>query len=193
MINSKEELLGVHAIPLYRPQACKRILDRVKKLDNWEDAQVRTWEADNGFGSEFLPSARDACILPLSEGEDIYRNFDLKIDRIIKPFVSQQWRTNFSEHSGTQLVRYRTGGHYVAHKDAGLDYADRYFTILCYLNEDFEGGGTRFPSLKYTVSPQCGKAVVFPSNYAHQAEPVSHGEKYVLVAWLVGPAPIRWI
>jgi predicted 2-oxoglutarate/Fe(II)-dependent dioxygenase YbiX len=90
-------------------------------------------------------------------------------------------------------VRYSPGDYYVAHSDVipGDDY--RYFTVLCYLNEEFEGGQTSFPVLGHRVTPRAGTAVVFPSSYLHRAEPVAGGEKYVIVTWLCGPPPVRWL
>jgi len=107
--------------------------------------------------------------------------------------VNRLWGTNFKEHADTQLVRYSPGGYYHTHTDNSHDLGARFFTVLCYLNDDFEGGGTRFPSLNYTVTPVCGKAVFFPSKYLHCAESVCGGEKYVLVSWVLGPTPITWI
>jgi predicted 2-oxoglutarate/Fe(II)-dependent dioxygenase YbiX len=99
-----------------------------------------------------------------------------------------------SECQGTQLVRYKPGGHYVPHTDAGADeFANRYFTVLCYLNQDFEGGKTSFPSLNYAATPRAGKALIFPATYLHCAEPVVRGEKLILLSWVCGPVPIRWV
>jgi predicted 2-oxoglutarate/Fe(II)-dependent dioxygenase YbiX len=96
------------------------------------------------------------------------------------------------ETCGTQIIRYRKGGRYVAHTDAGVDYAERYFSVVCYLNDDFTGGLTSFPSLEYSTRPQTGKAIIFPSRYFHCAEPVSSGEKFIFLTWVCGPIPITW-
>jgi predicted 2-oxoglutarate/Fe(II)-dependent dioxygenase YbiX len=95
--------------------------------------------------------------------------------------------------SGTHAVRYQPGDYYAPHTDTGADLLDRYFTVLCYLNDDFEGGETRFPQIGYSVAPRRGKAVVFPATYLHQAGRVTSGEKYVIVSWLAGRPPIKWI
>ncbi|MGA8311890.1 MAG: 2OG-Fe(II) oxygenase, partial [Terriglobales bacterium] len=95
---------------------------------------------------------------------------------------------------GTEIVRYSPGGHYVPHKDANeLELANRYFTVLCYLNDSFEEGKTSFTSLNFTAAPAAGKTLVFPSRYLHCAEPVTRGEKFVFITWLCGPPPIKWI
>jgi predicted 2-oxoglutarate/Fe(II)-dependent dioxygenase YbiX len=66
---------------------------------------------------------------------------------------------------------------------------NRYYSLVCYLNDDFEGGSTRFPALDYAVKPQCGKAILFPSRYLHGGEPVISGQKYILISWITGPIP----
>jgi hypothetical protein len=62
---------------------------------------------------------------------------------------------------------------------------------VCYLNDDFAGGGTEFTDLDYTVTPMPGKSIVFPARYLHRALPVLAGEKYVAVSWVIRPLPLR--
>jgi predicted 2-oxoglutarate/Fe(II)-dependent dioxygenase YbiX len=64
---------------------------------------------------------------------------------------------------------------------------------VCYLNDDFEGGRTLFPALDYAVTPEAGRAVLFPSTYLHGSEPVIKGRKFVLVSWIDGPVAVKWI
>lgn len=193
MIEYAEEVPGVYSVSLYRARACREIIAGVQDTDCWAPAEVRTWRPDGDYQAEVLPEVRDASILRAGRGEEIYKEFHAKLDGIIKPLVKRLWRAEFSEHGGTQLLRYPPGGHYEAHTDNGLDFGARFFTVVCYLNEDIEGGGTSFPSLGHVVRPARGSAIFFPSKYMHCAEPVRRGEKYVIVSWLLGPPPIKWI
>ena len=140
------------------------------------------------------PKTRSASILNSSRAEEVYERFDRRINSLIKPLIKQVWQIDLEEHSGTQMIRYGKGGHYVPHSDGGRDdLAERYFTVVCYLNDDFEGGHTSFPSLGAIIRPKTGQAVIFPSRYLHCAEPVTRGEKLVLISWVCGPVPIDWI
>ena len=121
------------------------------------------------------------------------RDFSEKLGRLVRPAVKELWRVDLTRHSGTHVVRYEPGNYYAAHTDTGMNLLDRYFTVLCYLNDDFEGGQTSFPTLLYSAAPRCGKAVVFPSTYVHRADPVTRGEKYVIVSWMMGAPPSRWL
>jgi hypothetical protein len=52
-----------------------------------------------------------------------------------------------------------------------------------YLNDNYSGGGLRFPFLDYTYTPEEGDIVLFPSTflYMHAALPVEEGTKYAAV------------
>jgi Rps23 Pro-64 3,4-dihydroxylase Tpa1-like proline 4-hydroxylase len=166
---------------------------QVADCSNWSVAETREIATDGTYYSAANPEIRSASWWCPCDDYRIFQAFDRKIDRVIKPLIRQIWGIDLADHSGTQLIRYRAGGHYVAHSDAGMDYEDRYFTVVCYLNDDFSGGNTTFPSLNCSTAPQAGRAILFPSAYFHTAEPVLSGEKYVIVTWVTGPKPIRWI
>lgn len=123
-------------------------------------------------------------------------------------------RTLFSEqvepHYGTriewyeepELLRYRSGGHYAPHADAeNWDPAahiwkravDRDFSVLLYLNSDFSGGSLSFPNFGLRLAPAAGMLVVFPSDhrYLHSAEPLTAGERAVLVSWCAARGTTR--
>lgn len=184
---------GILAVKLYEPSFCQSVLDSIRASDAWENATIRLPANDGGFHSLPQTDVRAATILAEDRFRSVLPDFDNRMATTIKPVIKHFWGVDLVEHSGTQLVRYLPGGHYMAHIDAGQDMENRYFSVVCYLNSDFEGGGTWFPNLSYRVVPESGKAVIFPSKYLHAAEPVLDREKYVLVTWVVGPLPIKWI
>jgi hypothetical protein len=193
MIRYVEEAHGVIAIPLLDPSACKSIIDYAKGLDRWEKAGVREKINEGMYETIAMPDVRSASILSIPDGAGPFQEFNKGMDSIIKPIIKQEWQLDLDEHTTPQLVRYQSGGYYQGHPDAAEDLEYRYFSVVCYLNDEFEGGNTRFPSLKYSAIPECGKTILFPAKYFHCAQPVTSGEKYILVSWVVGPAPIKWI
>jgi hypothetical protein len=193
MIGFTEEARGIFACQLFEADFCRSVVDYLKKIDGWVAAQVLQEDELGGAASATMPDVRAASILSSFHAPGLYRDFDGQIDGVIKPFIRQVWRTDLAGHAGTQIIRYAPGGHYRPHKDAGRLMKERYFTVLCYLNGDFEGGQTQFPSLGYSAAPQAGKAILFPATYIHCAEPVIAGEKYVILTWIIGPVPIDWI
>ncbi|HUJ93949.1 MAG TPA: 2OG-Fe(II) oxygenase [Terriglobales bacterium] len=185
------EAQGVFATRLYSPLRCVAWVEQAKRSRQWCEAEVAIDESGNSGAN---PTSRWARILHGPIADKVRRDFESRIRREITPLIRGTWGANLRQCHGTQLIRYRKGGHYVPHSDVGTgDLARRLFTVLCYLNEDFRGGRTGFPSLGYSATPQAGKVIVFPSSYLHCAEPVVHGQKFVALTWLCGPAPVRWI
>ncbi len=87
------------------------------------------------------------------------------------------------------LARYGIGGHLRVHSDS-LPHINRWrrWSLVLYLNDDFEGGATSFPLLGKEFKAGAGQALLFPSHYVHRAEPVKAGHKYVLVFFLGDPS-----
>ena len=92
------------------------------------------------------------------------------------------------------VLRYEPGGKYDAHSDNELwdngagkweRTLNRDFSILIYLNEEFEGGKLSFPNFLCKVTPQTGMLIAFPSDhrYLHAAEPLISGERFAVVSW----------
>lgn len=76
-----------------------------------------------------------------------------------------------------------------AHRDNNSPgTAKRRFALTLNLNEDFEGGGLRFPEyLDRPHSPPAGAALLFPAAAMHEALPVTKGQRYVLLGFLSDP------
>lgn len=93
-----------------------------------------------------------------------------------------------------QLMRYETGGNYLAHADnENMDaktrtwsrVMDRDLSLLIYLNDEFLGGKLRFDKFNFRILPKPGMTVLFPADnrYMHTAEEVKAGVRYVIVSW----------
>lgn len=81
-----------------------------------------------------------------------------------------------------RLYRYAPGQRFRWHRD-GAYHRDRdeqsFYSLLLYLNEDFEGGHTSFEG-GLGIRPRTGSALVFAHPLLHQGDPVVSGTKYVL-------------
>lgn len=125
---------------------------------------------------------------------------DLKQD--IRDVVMDAFKNTVMPHFGSQLhwmsppgvLKYVSGGKYDAHSDneywddangAWVRSLDRDYSLLLYLNDDFEGGGLHFSNFDLRLKPEPGMLVAFPSDhrFQHEAEPVQAGERYVIVSW----------
>ncbi len=102
------------------------------------------------------------------------------------------------EHLQGQL--YEEGQYFKLHQDffSGPAYdkhclasGNRSHTLMVYLNDDFEGGGTNFSNLKTIVNPEEGKAVAWQNmsegkcldEALHEGMPITKGKKYIITSW----------
>ena len=95
-----------------------------------------------------------------------------------------------------QVIRYEPGQKYEAHYDPCFKCNGssllREYTVLMYLNDDFEGGSTDFPLAKASVTPVRGMAAVFKSMHEdkivkdskHRGAPVKRGTKWAATVWI---------
>jgi prolyl 4-hydroxylase len=106
-----------------------------------------------------------------------------------------------------QVVKYGPDGYYNAHYDASCDDlpesiefekngGQRLVTVLCYLNDDFEGGATQFPNLGKDYKVPTDGALLFYSLQTpesgnqchplslHAGMPVTRGQKYICNIWI---------
>ncbi len=103
---------------------------------------------------------------------------------------------------GLQILHYRPGTEYKPHYDY-FDPAEpgtptilrrggqRVATVVMYLAEPEQGGGTTFPDVHLEVAPKRGNAVFFSYDRPHPATrtlhggaPVLAGEKWIATKWL---------
>jgi prolyl 4-hydroxylase len=93
-----------------------------------------------------------------------------------------------------QVLRYRPGDQYRTHFDAIPGFANqRVFTMLVWLNDDFEGGETQFPTPGLSLRFPAGDAILFRNTgadnrrdpaAAHAGLPVTRGEKRIASRWI---------
>lgn len=187
-----EEINGLFSFQLFDVSLCDQVIEYAESSNDWSAASIGE-ESNGEYGSAVRPQYRSAVTFSPPPTCLAQRELTRQIERHLWPGLKRRWRIDSLGYADTHIVRYVQGGFYVTHADAGLDVDNRYFTVLCYLNDDYEGGRTSFPTLNHSVVPQKGKAIVFPATYLHRAEPVIAGTKYILVTWLVGHTSPLWI
>ncbi len=174
------------------------LLDAVESADVLADLKAKhEWAPATVSGAatkaHHAPKVRSATVSSLEPNSETSLLFRGRVHSIIRPLIRQRWNRDIIHHSRIQLVKYVPGDFYKAHRDSGRKFDNRYFTVVCYLNDGFKGGGTYFPSSDYTVVPEAGKAVVFPSDYLHRADELIEGTKYIAVVWMLDSPPPKWI
>lgn len=101
---------------------------------------------------------------------------------------------------GLQMVKYTSGQQYRPHHDWFKPPHDdtkneRIYTILVYLNDDYQGGETYFPKVKYGFKGKKGDAILWRNcaenspdkcfdHSLHAGTPPTSGTKYALNVWI---------
>lgn len=168
---------------------CKSLLRFVKK-------QSREWlmvvDPDRSGGGVVFQKRDPARV---SQKVDIGKKSALVagwIDHAVRRYAAQAGFPEWFEQP--QLLRYSPGGKYDVHADAEESEGDggrffrrldRDFSLLIYLNDDYEGGELHFNALNFTYKPKMGDLILFPSNhvFGHESRPVISGIKYAIVSW----------
>jgi prolyl 4-hydroxylase len=132
-----------------------------------------------------------------------------KDDAVVGPMMQRicdQFGVPVENAESLQIVKYKPGTYYREHHDSCCDDNDtcknfagtagqRIRTILLYLNDNFTGGETGFPTLdKKLKAPPRGALVFHPMSKdnpgachpkaLHAGLPVESGEKYICNIWV---------
>ena len=102
--------------------------------------------------------------------------------------------TDVAHGEPLQVLRYRPGEEYRPHLDAIPGWTNqRVLTVLVWLNEDYDGGGTWFPKADLSVRGRAGDALIFRNvgsdgradrDAIHAGLPVTRGEKMIASRWI---------
>ena len=146
-------------------------------------------------GGEEVNDDRTSSGMFFQRGEhEVVRRLETRLARLL------DWPEENGE--GLQILHYRPGAEYKPH----YDYFDpvepgtptilkrggqRVATIVMYLAEPQQGGGTTFPDVNLVVAPKRGNAVFFSydrphpvTRTLHGGAPVLAGEKWIATKWL---------
>ena len=99
---------------------------------------------------------------------------------LLPPTIGRSTAVGFNERF--RFYRYDVGQKFAPHYDGHFqrDDGDRSeLTVLFYLNDDFAGGETEFytddRTLRYSIRPERGMALVFAHLQLHEGAPVTSG------------------
>ena len=87
---------------------------------------------------------------------------------------------------------WRKGNELRGHTDLGADlveFPERQFSMVCYLNDDYEGGAFTLPSVGAEIRFDAGAMVMFAGgSIVHGVREVTSGERYTALSWFGHPA-----
>jgi hypothetical protein len=116
-----------------------------------------------------------------------YKEKVIKINEMFQYYPVPGGYSTTCHREAIQVLEYHPDKEYKFHHDVSNDPNSkeyhRQISVVLYLNDDFEGGGTEFPHNTYKPSP--GYGLIFPSNWCfpHSGQKVLSGKKRVAVTW----------
>lgn len=150
----------------------------------------------NGFEPATITTEDGVSVTPDIRNNDrvIFDDFDLanELWAKISPRVAKEFKglTAMGLNERFRVYRYVPGQYFDWHQDGEFirsDGAVSKFTMMIYLNDGMEGGGTSFADVfsphafsDFTVKPALGKALLFHHPLSHRGDPIGRGVKLVL-------------
>ncbi len=86
-----------------------------------------------------------------------------------------------NEYFSLHISKYVDGGGIGAHRDVNISEEDGNYTVIIYLNDEYDGGELGFPDLNIEIKPKSGDMLVFPNSYLHYAKESWNGAKYLTI------------
>jgi predicted 2-oxoglutarate/Fe(II)-dependent dioxygenase YbiX len=183
---------GVLMIENYlSPQLCAQLVAyadqqavsdlHVVDYDNTTAEQVATKKDDSRITHHVHIDGIAGAVLNIFN--DVYCNF-----------LSPYFGVKFEWYERPQILRYPVGGKYHQHADSEQWLADsdtwekvhdRDYSVLLYLNNDYEGGELALINQGVKIKPSTGMLMAFPSDhqFLHAALPTTSGIRYAIVSW----------
>jgi len=188
-----------------------------KKILEPNDHIVRPWLAPNTFSSEecdrIIELSEELSVVEGTVGGGTKENINATIrNSTLKWFTLNEesswifqrlrstlreanklYKFNLRSFGAIQIAHYGVGGHYNTwHSDMGLGLNSlRKLSISVQLSkpEDYDGGKLEFQALggEFQHSRERGTTIVFPPYLTHRVTPVTRGERWSLVVWVIGP------
>ena len=102
--------------------------------------------------------------------------------------AASHFKASLTKLEGPQFLLYRPGDFFTRHTDWN-DANGRQVSFIAFLNSDFDGGALKFYGgveekvLELTLPVSDGMLVFFRSDWFHEVEPVTRGERFTIVGW----------
>lgn len=139
-------------------------------------------------GDQFNIETRKTKVTFADKGywlEELYTQHAFKSNDVCK------WDYDIDISENVQFAQYEVGHHYTWHTDTfTLSGAprDRKITVVCLLNDEFEGGAFELRLYNdYRVPMEKGTMIAFPSILEHRVTPITRGVRYSATMWFNGP------
>ena len=144
---------------------------------------------------ETTKKTTDIAISPNDLKNDEFKCFNNYMDELHKCFIDYQHQWPFMKSMIKNIdirtfnvQKYLKGDHFSAvHTErTNLQFSDRVFAWMTYLNNVEDGGATNFSHYGISVKPEIGKTLIWPAEWthAHNGRIINSGKKYIITGWM---------
>jgi len=186
---------------IFTPEECKTLIELAKSRDMMQsEVLVNSYGKDSNVDKD----ARKSKQVWLRD--DVHPLLQRTAD-----FTASITKFPVENQEETQIVVYEPGGMFVPHFDPCAQIKEdpefckkmnrgaeqRRYTLLIYLNDEYEEGETEFVNIGVKIKPKAGKGIFFQSTYddheiieqsMHKGCEAKKGNKWIFTKW-VHPKP----
>lgn len=130
---------------------------------------------------------RRAAIVRTEDAKLLYAHLRKELNNIVSHFVIKHLNLPSLDYEGDQIVIYGPNDHFAPHRDSGLNFPNRYLSVVRCLRMNCIGGELEFIKEGVRIRQKPGEFVVFFPELVHASLPIISGEKAVFVSWMIGP------
>jgi predicted 2-oxoglutarate/Fe(II)-dependent dioxygenase YbiX len=174
------------------PAECADLVSRLETLDS---ERLKVIDIEKTGSSGTVRKYDDSRVTERVNVADLQTRLDDLVKNAILTRIEPETGQRIEWFEEPQVLRYKPGGFYSIHADSEyfekesqlwVKCMDRDWSLLLYLNDEFEGGEIHFTKFHYKLKPRAGTLVYFPSDgrYMHTALEVTSGVRYAVVSWM---------
>ena len=192
--NARKLINGIAVPGALSAEECDKVVEIGKRLRVREGTLMGSDPTGVGGSPEAsIRNNRVAFIRHDADTDWIYQ----KVFGIVDGVNRQYWGFGLT---GCEPMQFATYGHaefYDWHIDLGdaEPYNKRKLSVSVQMSDpaDYDGGEleTRVTGGTFSQAKERGSLIVFPSYLVHRVTPITRGERYSLVAWIVGEMPFH--
>jgi len=173
-----EKAEQIYQFQLFTKEYCDLLIEEVEHCGRWI-TQDEEFKSVNINGLEEIDDPETT--LHLHEILNLEEVFYEYVDKHLKPVMEALWITfKLLKKDRPYVLKYEP--HVI--KEMGLHYDNETVTLVCNLNEEYEGGGTYFPRWNFsTGKPPAGGAIIYPGGVSHQHQglKITAGKRYLFL------------
>lgn len=185
---AREEAEQIFTFPCFTPEFARILIDAAERTGRWttQDCVLQPHPHDPTILNLYCPEGgRRDTTLSGDEIDGLEELFEIFFQRHLHSLLKAFWPAfRFRRLVPPYLARYQPD----VVSAMGLHFDIETISLVVYLNDDFEGGGTYFPRWRYsTAGAPAGSAVAFPGglSHVHEALSVTRGTRYILGAGIL--------